>query len=60
MNVTTSGPLTTMSLSSALEVLANYRTNNTRASQDIFEKGTVVLRAGATAKLGDEGASIYP
>lgn len=47
-----------MSLSSALEVLANYRTNNTRASQDIFDKGTVVLRAGGTVKLGHEGTSI--
>jgi len=47
-----------MSLSSALEVLANYRTNNTRASQDIFEKGIVVLKAGEAAKLGDEGVSI--
>ncbi|KAF8221185.1 TPR-like protein [Tricholoma matsutake] len=44
-----------MSLSSALEVLANYRINNTRASQDIFDKGTVVLRAGGTVKLGHEG-----
>jgi hypothetical protein len=49
-----------MSLSSALEVLANYRTNNTRASQDIFDNGIVVLKAGATVKLGDEGASIKP
>ena len=52
--------VTSMSLSSALEVLANYRTTNTRASQDIFEKGIVVLKAGSTATLGDEGASMYP
>lgn len=45
-----------MSLSSALERLATYRTNNTRASQETFEKGSQVLKAGSTPNLGDEGA----
>lgn len=47
------------SLSSALKALANYRANNTRASQDIYDKGTVVLRAGKAVK-GDEGAFHEP
>ncbi|KAF9467711.1 hypothetical protein BDZ94DRAFT_1248851 [Collybia nuda] len=44
-----------MSLSSALERLSTYRTNNTRASQETFEKGCQVLKAGSTPNLGDEG-----
>ncbi|GLB39780.1 putative TPR-like protein [Lyophyllum shimeji] len=44
-----------MSLSTALERLATYRTNNTRASQETFEQGWIILKSGATTKLGDEG-----
>ncbi|KAG6840845.1 hypothetical protein C0991_003792 [Blastosporella zonata] len=44
-----------MSLATALERLATYRTNNTRASQDTFEQGCRILKAGPTAKLGDDG-----
>ncbi|KAG6908259.1 hypothetical protein DXG01_005524 [Tephrocybe rancida] len=43
-----------MSLATALERLATYRTNNTRASQDTFEHGCRILKAGPT-KLGDDG-----
>ncbi|KAG6834080.1 hypothetical protein H0H93_012096 [Arthromyces matolae] len=42
------------SLPAALERLANYRTNNTRASEEIFEKGRLVLKGGSEAKLGDD------
>jgi len=42
-------------LSSALETLANYRTDNTRASQDTFEKGAQILKSDAISKLGDDG-----
>ncbi|KIM41557.1 hypothetical protein M413DRAFT_71695 [Hebeloma cylindrosporum] len=44
-----------MSLQSALEKLASFRTNNTRESQETFEKGLVVLKSGKTTKLGDDG-----
>ncbi|KAF5384180.1 hypothetical protein D9615_003369 [Tricholomella constricta] len=44
-----------MSLSTALERLAKYRTNNTRASQKTFEQGCLILKSGPTTKLGDEG-----
>ncbi|KAK7460867.1 Inositol phosphatase SIW14 [Stygiomarasmius scandens] len=43
-----------MSLSSALETLANYRSHNTRASQHTLEKGVEVLKANAVVKLGDD------
>ncbi|KAG5636314.1 hypothetical protein H0H81_008428 [Sphagnurus paluster] len=43
-----------MSLPTALERLATYRTNNTRASQDTFEQGCITLKSQSTAKLGDE------
>ncbi|THH18880.1 hypothetical protein EW146_g2175 [Bondarzewia mesenterica] len=43
-----------MDLASALERLANYRTRNCRASQDIFENGVVVFRNNALQKLGDD------
>jgi hypothetical protein len=44
-----------MSLQSALEKLASFRRNNTRESQETFEKGLVVLKSGKTTKLGDDG-----
>jgi len=44
-----------MALQPALQKLAAYRANNTRESQDTFEKGLVVLKSGASAKIGDEG-----
>jgi len=44
-----------MSLSSALEKLANYRQNNTRASQETFDAGLTVLKNSPKADLGDEG-----
>jgi hypothetical protein len=44
-----------MSISSALQTLANYRSHNTRASQDILEKGEEVLKANAVVQLGDDG-----
>ncbi|KAJ7177956.1 hypothetical protein C8R46DRAFT_889118 [Mycena filopes] len=45
-----------MSLSSALEKLATFRTNNTRASQETFKNASVILK---TAKqLGDDGWAV--
>jgi hypothetical protein len=44
-----------MSLQSALERLATYRANSTRASQDIFRNGLLVLQKGNFKKLGDDG-----
>ncbi|KAG7445654.1 uncharacterized protein BT62DRAFT_896931 [Guyanagaster necrorhizus] len=43
-----------MSLSSALKTLANYRAHNTRASQDVVNKGSIVLKSNGARKLGDE------
>ncbi|TFY79795.1 hypothetical protein EWM64_g4218 [Hericium alpestre] len=43
-----------MDLSTALQRLANYRTQNSRASQDIFESGVIVFRKDALHKLGDD------
>lgn len=40
---------------SALERLATYRANNTRASQDIFRNGLLVLQNSSFKKLGDDG-----
>lgn len=42
-------------LPTALEKLANYRAQNTRASQDVFEQGLVALDADAVMKQGDDG-----
>jgi hypothetical protein len=43
-----------LSLSSALEKLATFRTNNTRASQQTFANASVILKSAQ--KLGDDGA----
>ncbi|KAA1471927.1 TPR-like protein [Dentipellis sp. KUC8613] len=43
-----------MDLPTALERLANYRSRNSRASQEIFESGVVVFRNDALHKLGDD------
>ncbi|TFK75701.1 tetratricopeptide repeat domain 35 [Pluteus cervinus] len=43
-----------MSLASALETLATYRASNTRASQDVLEKGSLILKSGAASNLGDD------
>ncbi|KIK07160.1 hypothetical protein K443DRAFT_87921 [Laccaria amethystina LaAM-08-1] len=42
-------------LFSALEKLGSYRTNNTRASQEIFESGSIILKSGSSTNLGEEG-----
>jgi len=47
-----------MSLQSALEELASFRANNTRESQETFEKGLIILKSGKTTKLGDDGEEI--
>ncbi|KJA25320.1 hypothetical protein HYPSUDRAFT_76058 [Hypholoma sublateritium FD-334 SS-4] len=44
-----------MSLQSALQQLASFRANNSRESQETFAKGLVVLKAGKTVNLGEEG-----
>jgi len=49
-----------MSLQSALEKLASFRINNTRASQETFEKGLIVLKSGKSTKLGDDGEETNP
>ena len=43
-----------MSLSSSLQKLAAYRTNNSRASFETFQHGAALLKAG-TAPTGDDG-----
>ncbi|KAF8624675.1 hypothetical protein AX17_007006 [Amanita inopinata Kibby_2008] len=43
-----------MSLPAALETLANYRARNTRASQETFNKGTLVFKSGGISSLGNE------
>jgi len=51
--------LVLMSLQSALEQLAAYRTKNTRESQDVFRNGLVVLHKKGLNKLGDDGKSFH-
>ncbi|KAI9567671.1 TPR-like protein [Boletus coccyginus] len=43
-----------MSVRSALDQLATYRAQNARASQDIFEKGALILQKNVLHKMGDE------
>jgi ER membrane protein complex subunit 2 len=43
-----------MDLNSALDVLAQHRTRNTRQSQEVFDAGTIVLDKNAVHKMGDE------
>ncbi|KAG6380339.1 TPR-like protein [Boletus reticuloceps] len=43
-----------MNVQAALDQLATYRSQNTRASQDIFEKGALVLEKNVVHKMGDE------
>ncbi|KAI6041501.1 TPR-like protein [Pisolithus marmoratus] len=43
-----------MSVHSALQELARYRAQNKRASQEVFEKGTLILQKNAHRKMGDE------
>jgi hypothetical protein len=45
---------TSMDLPSALQKLAAYRTKDTRASQDTFDNGLVVLKTNAVSKMGHE------
>ncbi|KAG6898450.1 hypothetical protein C0993_006805 [Termitomyces sp. T159_Od127] len=42
------------SLGTALHQLATYRTNNTRASQETFEQGCLILKSGSKTKHGDD------
>ncbi|EPQ51792.1 TPR-like protein [Gloeophyllum trabeum ATCC 11539] len=44
-----------MDLPSALQKLSIYRSRNTRASQETFDKGLLVLKGNGLKKLGDEG-----
>lgn len=49
-----------MSLDKALETLANYRANNTRASNDTVQKGRLILqKKSALKKLGDECERVF-
>ncbi|EAU84041.1 tetratricopeptide repeat domain 35 [Coprinopsis cinerea okayama7 len=41
-------------VASALQRLASYRANHSRASQDVFKKGDIVLKSGKAPK-GEEG-----
>jgi hypothetical protein len=42
-------------LAKALQKLADYRTNDTRASQETFDSGVLLLENNAANELGDEG-----
>lgn len=46
-----------MSVQAALDQLATYRAQNTRSSQDVFEKGALILEKNAVHKMGDDSAS---
>ncbi|TFK53012.1 hypothetical protein OE88DRAFT_1627603 [Heliocybe sulcata] len=46
-----------MDLPSALQKLSTFRARNTRASQETFDKGLVVLKGNGLKKLGDESWS---
>ncbi|KAG9310208.1 TPR-like protein, partial [Chiua virens] len=46
-----------MNVQSALDQLATYRAQNTRISQDIFEKGALILQKNVLHKMGDESWS---
>lgn len=50
---------TTMSLSTALERLSNYRIKNTRASRVIFDEGLPIFEQRLNS-LGDESATFVP
>ncbi|KAG6888275.1 hypothetical protein C0992_008956 [Termitomyces sp. T32_za158] len=43
-----------LSLDTALQRLATYRTNNTRASQETFDQGCLILKSGSKTKHGDD------
>ncbi|KAJ7248603.1 TPR-like protein [Mycena haematopus] len=45
-----------MSLSSALDKLATFRTNNTRASQETFKNASIILKSAK--QLGDDGWAV--
>jgi hypothetical protein len=44
-------------VSSTLTSLANYRSRNTRASKDVFEKGVQILEANK--KITDEDGEVH-
>ena len=46
-----------MSVHAALEELGRFRAHHTRASQEVFEKGNLVLQKNGHKKTGDEGLS---
>jgi hypothetical protein len=43
-------------VASALQKLATYRNQNSRASQETFDKGVIVLKSNVANKMGEEGA----
>ncbi|KAJ6481719.1 hypothetical protein C8R45DRAFT_1002827 [Mycena sanguinolenta] len=45
-----------LSLSSALDKLATFRTNNSRASQETFKNATIILKSAK--QLGDDGWAV--
>ncbi|KAF8208337.1 TPR-like protein [Mycena galopus ATCC 62051] len=45
-----------MSLASALEKLATFRANNSRASQETFKNATIILKS--SQRLGDDGWAV--
>lgn len=47
-----------MSVQLALDQLATFRAQNSRSSQDVLEKGTLVLEKNALYKMGDESTSL--
>jgi len=46
-----------MDLSSALQKLATYRAHQSRASQDVFDKGVILLKGNGANHMGEEGWS---
>ena len=42
-------------ISSALKKLASHLTQNTRASQETFDQGVLVLKKNGANKLGQDG-----
>lgn len=46
-----------MSVHAALEELGRFRAHHKRASQEVFEKGILVLQRNGHKKTGDEGLS---
>jgi hypothetical protein len=47
-------------IAAALQKLASYRSHNTRASQEVFKQGLIILNSNAVqiTKMGDDGTEL--